>query len=74
MKTIMLEVVIERDRSGYFAYCPPLQGCYTQGDSYEEALHNIKDAIRLHLKDRKATHHPLPSPDAISVTTLELTV
>ena len=74
MKTVMLEVVIERNSSGYFAYCPTLQGCYTQGDSYEETLRNIKDAIRLHLEDRKATRQPLPSPEAISVTTLELTV
>jgi len=74
MKKLMLEVVIEKDRSGYFAYCPALQGCYTQGATYEEALENIKDAIRLHLEDRKATRQILPSPETISVTTLELTV
>lgn len=74
MKKLMLEVVIERDKAGYFAYCPLLQGCYTQGATYEKVLENIKDAIRLHLEDRKATHQSLPAPDAISVTTLELTV
>jgi len=74
MKKLMLEVVIEKDKDGYFAYCPALQGCYTQGATYEEAVENIKDAIRLHLEDRKATHQTLPSPEAISVTTLELTV
>ncbi len=45
-------VVIEKDEDGYFAYCPTLQGCYTQGDTYEEALANIRDAIHLHLMDR----------------------
>jgi len=74
MKKLMLEVVIEKDRDGYFAYCPALQGCYTQGETYEEVVANIKDAIRLHLEDRKAAHQALPSPEAISVTTLELTV
>ena len=44
-------VVIEKDEDGYFAYCPTLQGCYTQGDTYEEALANIRDAIQLHLTD-----------------------
>jgi predicted RNase H-like HicB family nuclease len=48
----LLPVVIEKDSEGYFAYCPPLQGCYTQGDSYEEVLNNIQDAIRLHIEDR----------------------
>lgn len=70
----MLEIVIEKDREGYFAYCPMLQGCCTQGATYEEALRHIKDAVRLHLEDRKATHQPLPSPESIRVTTLELTV
>jgi predicted RNase H-like HicB family nuclease len=74
MKKIMLEVVIEKDRGGYFAYCPVLQGCYTQGETYEEVIENIKDAIRLHLEDRKAAHETLPSPESISVTTLELTL
>lgn len=39
-------VVIEKDEDGYFAHCPSLQGCYTRGDTYEEALANIRDAIR----------------------------
>ena len=70
----MLEIVIEKDEDGYFAYCPLLQGCYTQGGTYEEALANIRDALRLHLDDRKAAHQKLPSPESISVTTLELAV
>ena len=45
-------VVIEHDEEGYFAFCPELQGCYTQGDTYEEVLENIRDAIRLHIEDR----------------------
>ncbi len=44
--------MIEKDEDGYFAFCPELQGCYTQGDSYEEALEIIKDAIRPQLEDR----------------------
>lgn len=74
MKKLMVEVVAEKDQEGYFAYCPTLQGCYTQGKTYEEAIQNIKDAIRLHLEDRKATRQTFPSPESISVTTLELAV
>lgn len=74
MKKYLLEVVVEKDRDGYFAYCPALQGCYTQGDTYEEAIQNVKNAIRLHLADRKTTHQDLPSTESISVTTLELAV
>jgi len=49
MSAYKFSVVIERDIDGYFAFCPELQGCYTQGDTYEEVLANIKDAIHLHI-------------------------
>jgi predicted RNase H-like HicB family nuclease len=52
METNLSSVVIEKDKDGYFAFAPELQGCYTQGDTYEEALENITDAIRLHVEDR----------------------
>ena len=54
MKHLTLPIVLEADDDGYFVSCPTLQGCYSQGDSYEEAVENIKDAIRLHLDDRTA--------------------
>lgn len=63
-------VVIEKDADGYFAYCPALQGCYTQGDTYEEVVVNIRDAIQLHVADRIANGEPLPAVEAISVMTL----
>jgi predicted RNase H-like HicB family nuclease len=52
MAEIRISIVIERDGDGYFVSCPALQGCYSQGDSYDEAVENIRDAIRLHLEDR----------------------
>ena len=52
MKRYRFPVVIEKDKDGWFAMCPELQGCCTQGDTYEEVLENIKDAIRLHVEDR----------------------
>jgi predicted RNase H-like HicB family nuclease len=50
MKHYTLPIVIERDADGSYVSCPPLQGCYSQGDTYDEALSNIKDAIQLHLE------------------------
>ena len=47
MKKHNLSVVIEKDKHGYVAMCPQIQGCYTQGKTYEEAVKNIKDAIKL---------------------------
>ena len=74
MKNYRFSVVIERDEDGYFACCPKLQGCYTQGQSYEEVLENIKDAIRLHVEDRLESGEEVPHVDSISLTSLEVVV
>ena len=53
-------VVIERDEDGRFlAICPALQGCYTEGETEDEARGLIQDAIRLHLEDRLASGEPI---------------
>ena len=44
-----VNVIVEKDEHGYYAYCPELEGCQTQGDSLEEILENIKEAIELYL-------------------------
>ena len=74
MKTYRFSVVVEKDHDGYFAFCPELQGCYTQGETYEEALENIKDAVRLHVEDRIEAGEEIPQPESISLTSLEVAV
>ena len=41
-------------------FCPSLPGCYTQGDTIDEALVNIKEAILLCLEDMQAQNQPIP--------------
>jgi len=44
-------VVIEQDEDGgYIAEVPSLPGCHTQGDTPEEVLKNIKEAISLYIE------------------------
>ncbi len=43
-------VVIEKDEHGFYAWCPELKGCQSQGVSLEEAIANIKEAIELYLE------------------------
>ena len=73
MKKVPLPIVIEADADGYFVSCPALQGCYSQGDTYEEAVENIKDAIRLHIEDRLADGEEIPQV-AVSLSTVEIAV
>jgi predicted RNase H-like HicB family nuclease len=44
-----INVVIEKDSDGYYAYSPELKGCQTQGDTLEEVKANIQEAIELYL-------------------------
>lgn len=48
--TYKASIVIEHDDHGFYAYCPDLPGCQTQGDSFEEAMTNIREAIELYLE------------------------
>ncbi len=66
VNTYRLPVVIESDSDGFFAYCPDLQGCYTQGRTFEEALANIRDALRLHLEDRVSQGESIPAGHDLS--------
>jgi predicted RNase H-like HicB family nuclease len=74
MKRYRLSVVVEKDAVGYFVLCPEFQGCYSQGDTYEEALKNIKDAIRPHIEDRLESGEDIPFVESISLTSLEVAV
>jgi predicted RNase H-like HicB family nuclease len=74
MKRYRFSVVIEKDADGYYAFCPELQGCYTQGETYEEVLENIKDAIRLHIEDRVQNGEEVAEPEVVNLTTLEVLV
>jgi predicted RNase H-like HicB family nuclease len=74
MRQLTLPIVIEGDADSYFVSCPVLQGCYSEGDTYEEAVANIKDAIRLHIDDRIADGEEIPEYVAVRLSTVEVTM
>jgi predicted RNase H-like HicB family nuclease len=74
MKHFTVPIIIERDADGFFVPCPALQSCYTQGATYEEAIANIKDAIRLHLEDRQADQEELIEEKSVSLSTVDISL
>lgn len=73
--TYHFPVVIEKDETGFFvADCPDLQGCHTQGRTIEEAITNIRDAIKLHLKILKEEKQEIPNLKPVSLTSLEVSL
>ncbi|HEX8674374.1 MAG TPA: type II toxin-antitoxin system HicB family antitoxin [Longimicrobium sp.] len=47
---MIYKVVLNRSQEGYDVSCPHLPGCWSQGDTEEEALDNIRDAIEAYLE------------------------
>ena len=57
-------VVVERAGSNYSAYAPDLPGCVASGDSVEETLANMREAIALHLRGLREDGLPVPDPSS----------
>ncbi|MBI2009915.1 MAG: type II toxin-antitoxin system HicB family antitoxin [Candidatus Chisholmbacteria bacterium] len=54
-KVAEYSVVFQEEKAGgYSVWVPSLPGCASQGETFEEALGNIKEAIELYLEDNKA--------------------
>ena len=49
-----VSVVVEKNDDGYYAWCPELDGCHTQGETFEEVTANIREAIELYLETLSA--------------------
>lgn len=57
-------VIIERGPSSFGAYIPDLPGCVAAGDTREEVMKLIQEAIEFHIEGLKADGQPVPSPSS----------
>ena len=56
-------VLIDQDEDGVFvAEVPSLPGCISQGETREQAIENIKEAIAVYLESLEAHNEPIPPP------------
>lgn len=69
-----VSIVIERDDYGYYAYSPELEGCQTQGDTLEEVMVNMKEAIELYLETLPPAERTACLSKEILTTSLEVEV
>lgn len=76
MSSYLVDVVIEDDQDeegnkAYHAFCPALRGCHTHGNTYEEALSNIGEAVVVYLESLVLHGDPIPfapiNPERTSV-------
>jgi len=68
-------VIVEKGReSGFVAYCPTLKGCVSQGTSYDDALGNIKDAMKDYIECLMEDGLPVPVEVGRDYVDLEVAV
>ena len=69
-----VSIVIEKDDFGYYAYAPELEGCQTQGETLEEVMANMKEAIELYLSTLSKEEVKASLSKEILTTSLEVQV
>ncbi len=60
--TVRIEKLSADDGGGYLATVPDLPGCISDGETPEEALHNVQDAINAWIEAAKAWGQTVPEP------------
>jgi len=70
----MRQVILipDLEDGGYTVEVPSLPGCISQGDTIDEALENIKDAIQGYVESLEADGLPVPAEDAARVIVAEV--
>lgn len=70
------KVVIEQEPDGrYSVHAPALPGCASWGNTVDEALRNIREAIELHLESLREDGQPVPVGDRdVRVEDVDVTV
>ena len=49
-----LPIFVEKDEDGYYVVeCPIFDGCYTQGETLDKALRNIREVLSLALEEKQ---------------------
>jgi predicted RNase H-like HicB family nuclease len=67
-------VILEpNELGGYTAMVPLLPGCISEGDTREETLANIKEAIELYIESLRADGEPVPTEETVEEAVVEVT-
>lgn len=74
MKLYNYKVVVEEcEEGGFYAECPAFPGCHVEGETYEETMKEMKEAVRAFIDDNLLRNEELPS-DNFLVTSIQISV
>ncbi|MCP4654447.1 MAG: type II toxin-antitoxin system HicB family antitoxin [bacterium] len=67
--TVILE---PEEDGGYHVFCPVLPGCHSEGETVEEALDNVREAIEVHQESLLAHDQPVPTEAGLVIASVEV--
>lgn len=65
-------IMHQAEEGGYWAEVPALSGCYSQGESIEETMENVREAIEAHLEALKEDQQEIPSEGKLLIGKVEV--
>jgi predicted RNase H-like HicB family nuclease len=65
---VIVEPLPQRDGGGFVAAVPDLPGCMSDGETPEEALANVRDAIAAWIDEARALNRMIPTPSRLTAT------
>lgn len=65
-------ILVPEEEGGYSVEVPALPGCYTQGETRDEAISMAKEAIELYLESRRGHSEPIPEETGVESLIVEV--
>jgi len=74
MDDYRFSVVIGKNGNGWLAVCPEFGDCEAHGESYEDALANIRETIQVRIEDSLGDNEDIPQAETVNFTMLRLSL
>ncbi len=65
-------IIHPAEEGGFWVEVPTLPGCFSQGESIEEAMNNIREAIELHIECLKEEDEPVPVESDLIISRIQV--
>ena len=65
-------LIHKAEEGGFWVEVPALPGCYSQGETIEETIANIRDAIELHIACMKDDREEIPADDEFIISRVKI--
>ena len=76
MKAKLSMLCSKQENGSYYAVCPEIKGCYTQGDTYEEACANLRELVEVTIDEELSAEEKedISRTEAIIFTEFEVAI